>query len=492
MRHGIQVLLASILLTHNCSSYSEDEPVVLPMFLVTPIVKAPAVIYSGQIVTASYRISNNSPNLLKNSGLVNAPFGLTQATGPGLCSKPFTLKPGSSCLLKLQIVANELKTNLIGGPLICSSPANPLYCAGPSAGNELNIIKENNPPPSTVRITVSGDEHEHFLPNTIQTVSYGATQTFIVTANPGYTLDQETGGNCMKGSWSGNNYTTGAVTYPCTLNFKALINSYALSTSGENLKVSPSSVLVQYEGKQAFTVSADSKYNLSPEVSGNCPAGSWHENTYTTGAITTACLVIFSAIAKTVPNAPTNITTQPANSTVTLSWTPPANDGGSKITGYIATSSPAGLTCSAKDATKCAITNLTNGTAYTFTVKAINEIGMGPDSFPSGPTTPATRPSAPESVTAAATNAAALLNWTKPTTDGGAAITSYLITPYIGTKAQVAITFKSNALTTTIKGLNNDTAYTFTVSAINAMGAGGPSTHSNEVTPLAPSTGKNN
>ena len=50
-------------------------------------------------------------------------------------------------------------------------------------------------------------------------------------------------------------------------------------------------------------------------------------------------------------------------------------------------------------------------------------------------TVPVSAPAAPANVTATAGNATATVNWTAPA-DGGSAVTSYTVTPYIGTTAQ--------------------------------------------------------
>ena len=73
----------------------------------------------------------------------------------------------------------------------------------------------------------------------------------------------------------------------------------------------------------------------------------------------------------------------------TVSWTAPASDGGSTITGYIVTANPGGFTATTGVAdTSAAVTGLTNGTAYTFTVRAQNVVGDGPESDPSNSVTP--------------------------------------------------------------------------------------------------------
>ena len=94
------------------------------------------------------------------------------------------------------------------------------------------------------------------------------------------------------------------------------------------------------------------------------------------------------------------------NASVALTWTAPASDGGSPITGYritpyigtvaqtpVLTGSPA---------TNFNVTGLTNGTTYTFTVAAINAVGTGPDSAASPPLTPVATPTVPGAPTGVA------------------------------------------------------------------------------------------
>ena len=84
-----------------------------------------------------------------------------------------------------------------------------------------------------------------------------------------------------------------------------------------------------------------------------------------------------------VPGAPTGLTLAPGDAALAASWTAPANDGGSAITGYKVqwrsggedwepTTREASTTM-----TEHRITGLTNGVTYTVRVAAVNSQGAG-------------------------------------------------------------------------------------------------------------------
>jgi len=88
------------------------------------------------------------------------------------------------------------------------------------------------------------------------------------------------------------------------------------------------------------------------------------------------------------PNAPTIGTATGGDAQASVAFTAPANVGGSTITAYYAVSNPSQITVSGSSS-PITVTGLINGTAYTFTVWALNSYGPGPFSSASGSVTPA-------------------------------------------------------------------------------------------------------
>ena len=70
------------------------------------------------------------------------------------------------------------------------------------------------------------------------------------------------------------------------------------------------------------------------------------------------------AVAGIVPWAPTSVIASPGNTTARVSWAAPASLGIGTLTGYTATASPGGASCSAASEVSCTITGLANGTTY--------------------------------------------------------------------------------------------------------------------------------
>jgi hypothetical protein len=127
------------------------------------------------------------------------------------------------------------------------------------------------------------------------------------------------------------------------------------------------------------------------------------------------------------------------------------------------------------------------GLTYRFRVQASNAVGAGAYSTASSAVTPAgpsvTDP--PLIGTAAAGNGQAAVSWTAPASDGGALITGYIVTPYVGYWPGTPRTYDSVATTEVVTGLTNDSVYRFRVQATNAIGASAYSKVTNPVIPRA-------
>ena len=98
--------------------------------------------------------------------------------------------------------------------------------------------------------------------------------------------------------------------------------------------------------------------------------------TATTLAGTSAASTAISVTPGRSPGAPTAVRATAGLLSATVTWKAPTDTGGG-ITGYTATASPSGRTCTTTGALTCAITGLLNTKAYTVTVTARSAGGTG-------------------------------------------------------------------------------------------------------------------
>jgi len=88
------------------------------------------------------------------------------------------------------------------------------------------------------------------------------------------------------------------------------------------------------------------------------------------------------------PNAPTSPSATGGDASASVTFTAPANVGGSAITAYYAVSNPSQITGTAASS-PVTVTGLTNGASYSFNVWALNSFGPGVLSSATGSVTPA-------------------------------------------------------------------------------------------------------
>ena len=191
-----------------------------------------------------------------------------------------------------------------------------------------------------------------------------------------------------------------------------------------------------------------------------------------------------------VPDPPTNVTGVAGNSQVAISWTAPASNGGSSITGYtVSAFVPGGQSasgsCSTTGATTCTVTGLTNGTGYTFSVTATNSMGTSASSTPSSLITPCTTPSVPTSLSSSVQINQVTVNFKAPTSTGGAAVSSYTVTDQLGNTCTISAdgtsvscsnasydscSLASSTYSCAMYAPLNATLYTYSVYATNSAG----------------------
>jgi uncharacterized repeat protein (TIGR02543 family) len=190
-----------------------------------------------------------------------------------------------------------------------------------------------------------------------------------------------------------------------------------------------------------------------------------------------------SVTPATTPGAPSISGALVSGGAATIVFNAPSSNGGSAITSYTVISSPGGLTATGSTS-PIVVPGLVTGTPYTITVVANNAMGAGTPSAPSSTLVSALKPDAPPAPTAVAGNGQATITFAAPASNGGATITSYTVTASPGGETSTV----SSGTTATVTGLTNGQAYTFTVTATNAIGTSFSSLASNSVTPIAPST----
>ncbi len=185
-------------------------------------------------------------------------------------------------------------------------------------------------------------------------------------------------------------------------------------------------------------------------------------------------------------DAPVLMAAEPGDGQVSLTWSPAAGatdyriywrtgEGSYAAPAYTVTGAVYGYTA----------TGLTNGTAYSFVVQA-SYAGVDSELSNELVAVPRTVPGVPRGVVATAGDGRADVSFEAPASNGGSPIVRYEVADAAG--RMVAAGAGSPIAVT---GLENGTAYAFTVTAVNVAGPGLPSALSNEVTPRAASNGGN-
>ena len=241
------------------------------------------------------------------------------------------------------------------------------------------------------------------------------------------------------------------------------ITSYTVTSSPDGITVTGTGSPIVVTGlnrqvRYTFTVHATNAAGDSPE-----------------SAPSNAVQTVF------VPDRPAIVSTVGGDSSATVTFTPPASDGGRPITRYTAIARP-GAASSGPSITASGtgspltIGGLTNGTLYTISVYATNALGNGPESVASF-VQPLGLPGAPTGVGATLSPLGMSVAFTPPRATGGAPVTGYTVTASPG-----GITATGTTSPIVVQGLTNGVSYTFTAHATTSAGNGPESAPSDAVT----------
>ncbi len=187
-----------------------------------------------------------------------------------------------------------------------------------------------------------------------------------------------------------------------------------------------------------------------------------------------------SSTAADAPSAPDNITASASPGAATVIWDH-ADDNGSPVTSYTVTTSPGGSsTVVAGTRTAAVISGLQNGNTYSFTVRATNAVGDGPESESTASIVVSDPTNTPTGVSAAAGDKQVSVSWDDVAT-ADAPVASYTVTAAPGGATALVPGSQTNAV---VAGLVNGSAYTFTVHATNDVGDSAESASTAPITPF--------
>ncbi len=186
--------------------------------------------------------------------------------------------------------------------------------------------------------------------------------------------------------------------------------------------------------------------------------------------------------ATLIPAAPTGLSAASGEGDVVLSWTP--SSGASSYNVFQGTAAGAESTTAVQSVTaaRATLSGLTNGSAYFFTVQAVNAAGT---SATSSEVSATVLPAQPVGAAASAGNGSVTFSWS-----AAAGAVSYEVFEVTapGTEAATPVQSGVTATSVTVTGLTNGKPYYFYVEAVDPGGSSLPSAQVS-ATPQAPQGG---
>ncbi|MCX6414618.1 MAG: fibronectin type III domain-containing protein, partial [Actinobacteria bacterium] len=291
-----------------------------------------------------------------------------------------------------------------------------------------------------------------------------------------------------------SSYTSVVVSVPCTLP-----SALSPAATPGNRQVSLSWVTPADGGSAItdyvvqFKANADSSWSTFADgtsasagviVTGLLNGTSYDFRVSSTNVVgTSAVSSTVTSTPRTTAGVPGSASATPGDGSVALSWSSPASTGGSAITDYlIEYKTSSALTWTtwthiAATAVAATIPGLTNGVSYEFRVAAVNDSGPGASTTIVS-ATPRGVPTAPVSLAATGGDGYVDLAWSVPTSNGGFAISDYVIEFKLSGAPAWTVIADGTGTGTSYRhtAVTNGSAYSYRVTAVTTIGTGAGAT----------------
>jgi hypothetical protein len=200
---------------------------------------------------------------------------------------------------------------------------------------------------------------------------------------------------------------------------------------------------------------------------------------------------------------PENVAGSIGDQSVSIWWSAPSETYGGTISDYVVTQTADGgapvdvpwdSSAVPTEQSPLVISNLDNGTMYSFEIQAVTEVGAGQPNTPLLTLTPAVLPGVPQNLAVGGSDESLDVSWEAPADNGGAAITAYIVEWSSNSFTTILDTQTTGAAdrTYTIPNLTNGLVYQVRIRAQNAIGDSAIVTYPSNAVPGRPSTAVQN
>lgn len=244
-----------------------------PKFTIIPTTPTSFTLSTQSTTTVRYQVTN-STQITRQLTMSPIP-GVTQQTGSGVCSNPFTLAHGESCVLSLLVNGAQINNPTVGGPVICktnglnNNTPDPFLCSQPSESDSLHISTSSAT--FTIGGTISGLTQSGLVlqnngGDNLNISASATTFQFNTPVNYGDSynvtvLTQPTGQLCSVINSSGTNVTANVtnVRVVCSRTFFTIGGTISgltttglelLNNGGDNLSVAANATTFQFSTSQ--------------------------------------------------------------------------------------------------------------------------------------------------------------------------------------------------------------------------------------------------